>query len=340
MDMKDIQAVVKLAVDRSKGSVLQYTPGQADDVIRQVLIEANHGKEYLDYRDVRDNKMGAFYTIVENIIQETVVNGLTGNEFFNNLVETKVVNHGEKPEFIVEGNDLFTVAEVSGGNQGIRRQRLTGSKSVVVPTYWLAVKVYEELERILAGKASVTDLVNGASKSYQQEILQRVFTVFSSITADDLGGDVFVQKGSFDVDAMLDLIEHVEAETGAPAIITTTKKGARKLPTSYDGTSMSNQAKDDLYGQGYFGKFYGTPIVITPQRHKVGSKEFIFDDNTINVVASNGKPIKSILEGAPIMNMDNPMNNPDMVQNYLFAQKVGIGFVSTSGCIGRYEVTA
>ena len=33
-----------------------------------------------------------------------------------------------------------------------------------------------------------------------------------------------------------------------------------------------------------YGKFYGTDVVALPQRHKVGSTQFVFDDKTINVI--------------------------------------------------------
>lgn len=336
MDMNTIQDVVKLAVDRHNGSILQYTPAQADTAIREALIEANNGKDYLDWKDVRDGKCGAFYSLVEQIIQKTVVEGMSENEFWASLVDYKPVDFGDKAEFIVEGNDLFVVAEASGGNQGIRRQRLTGAKKVAPTPTWKVVKIYEELERLLSGKVDFNTMISKVSESFKKKLMEDMFALFTSTTQDDLGGSVYAQSGSYSEDAMIELVEHVEAATGVNAVIYATKKGARKLITN----SGSNQASDDLYKNGLYGFFYGTPIVKVPQRHKVGTTTFAYDDNTISVVSSAGKPIKCVVEGSPIMNMDNAMTNPDMVQNYFYAQKTGLGFALATGSIGRYTITA
>ena len=63
-----------------------------------------------------------------------------------------------------------------------------------------------------------------------------------------------------------------------------------------------------------YGKFYGTPCVAVPQRHKVGSTEFVMDDNVITVIAGDDKPIKCVWEGDPIMIMGDPMTNADFTQ--------------------------
>ena len=43
---------------------------------------------------------------------------------------------------------------------------------------------------------------------------------------------------------------------------------------------------------GYVGKFYGTPVVAEPQRHKIGSTDFVLADNVLTVIAGDDKPIK------------------------------------------------
>ena len=43
---------------------------------------------------------------------------------------------------------------------------------------------------------------------------------------------------------------------------------------------------------GYYGTFYGTPCVAVPQRHKIGSTEFVMDDDVLTIIAGDDKPIK------------------------------------------------
>lgn len=63
-----------------------------------------------------------------------------------------------------------------------------------------------------------------------------------------------------------------------------------------------------------YGKFYGTPVVALPQRHKVGSTDFVFADNIITVVAGDDKPIKVVREGDATMIMGDPLKNQDLTQ--------------------------
>ena len=53
-----------------------------------------------------------------------------------------------------------------------------------------------------------------------------------------------------------------------------------------------NEINSDMYNLGYIGRFYGTPVVVTPQRHKVGTTEFVMDDDMLTIIAGDNKPIK------------------------------------------------
>lgn len=76
--MENMKDIVKLAVDSYKGRVEKYSTEQAQDVIRQVLIEANNGKTSLNYKDIRDGKCNGLFTLIEEILSKTVVEGLQG----------------------------------------------------------------------------------------------------------------------------------------------------------------------------------------------------------------------------------------------------------------------
>ena len=110
-------------------------------------------------------------------------------------------------------------------------------------------------------------------------------------------------------DELLDLIAHVEAAaSGKAATIIGTKKAIRNL----DVTPLGDKAKEDLYNMGYAGKFYGTPVVVAPQRHKVGSTDFVLADDMLTIIAGDDKPIKCVYEGDPIVIMGEPTANGDL----------------------------
>ena len=78
-----------------------------------------------------------------------------------------------------------------------------------------------------------------------------------------------------------------------------------------------------------------------PQRHKVGTDEFILDDNMLTIIAGDDKPIKCVYEGDPLMIMGDPLKNGDLTQEYFYAEKYGMGIVlaGRNAGIGRYEIS-
>ena len=337
--MADMKEIVKLAIDAYKGHVEKYSVGQSQEVLRQALVEANGGSTKLDYKAIRDGKCNGLFALIEEILSRTVVEGLTGDEFFNALVDFRNVAEGDQNIFIVEDSNLFVVDDVANGTQGIRRQRLGGSNEVSIPTTMKMVRIYEELNRVLAGRVDFNHFIDVVAESFRQKMLNDIYTLWSGATADDLGGVAyFPAAGSYNEDELLELISHVEAAAGGKtATIVGTKKALRPLKNAID----SNTTKDDLYNLGYVGKFYGSPVVATPQRHKVGTTNFVFDDDVLTIIAGDDKPIKFVYEGDPIVLMGDPMQNADFTQEYLYGEKYGLGIVLAGGNagIGRYQTT-
>lgn len=336
--MAEMNDIVKLAVDAYRGNVEKYSVAQSQDTLRQALIAANNGKTTLDYRDIRDGKCNGLFTLLETILNVTVVEGLQGDEYFNSLVDFRNVAEGDSPVFNVEDNNLFVVAEAADGTQGIRRQRLGGVSETTIPTTLKVVRIYEELNRVLSGRVDFNTMINKVAESFNQKLLNDIYTLWTGATATQMGGTTyFPTAGAFDEDALLDLISHVEAAAGGKtATIVGTKKALRSIKESI----LCDGAKDDLHNMGYVGKFYGTPVVATPQRHKVGSTEFVLDDNILTIIAGDDKPLKVVYEGNPIVLMGDPMSNADFTQEYLYGVKYGTGIVlaGNNTGIGRYEI--
>lgn len=348
--MADMKDIVKLAVDGYKGRVEKYSVEQSQDTLRQALIEANNGKTSLNYKDIRDGKCSGLFTLIEEILSRTVVEGLQGDEFFNSFVDFRNVAEGDQNVFLTEDNNLFVVAEAADGTQGIRRQRLSGVSDVSIPTTLKVVRIYEELNRVLAGRVDFNAMIAKVSESFKQKLLNDIYGLWSGATQAQLGGATYYPNpgavaGTYSEDALLDLIAHVEAgANGQPATIIGTKKAVRNLyvnSTPFSTAANSSQsARENVYNNGFYGKFYGTDVIAIPQRHKVGTTQFVMPDNVITVVAGSEKPLKLIYEGDPIMIMGNPIDNADFTQEYFFGEKWGTGIIlsGTNAGIGRYEI--
>ncbi len=335
--MANNKDIVKLAVDGYRGNVEKYSVRQSQETLRQALVEANNGKTYLDYKDIRDGKCAGLFTILEEILSVTVVEGLQEDDFFMSMVDFRNVSLGDSIDFVIEDKTLFVVSEAADGTQGIRRQRLSGVNTTTIPTTFKVVRIYEEMNRVLSGRVDFNALIQKVTESFKQKILQDIYSLWCNVTADDLGGvTYFPAGGSYDEDAILELIAHVEAAAdGKPATIIGTKKALRNLKDS-----MSEVALAEVHDLGYMGKFYGTPVVAIPQRHKMGTTDFLMDDDKLTIIAGDNKIIKVVYEGDPIVLMGDPLSNADFTNEYFFGEKYGVGMVMAGGNsgIGVYDL--
>lgn len=76
--MADYNKIVKLGLDAYHGNVQNYSMNEAMDTMRQALIEANGGSTKVNYKAIRDGKCVGLFTIIEEIISKTVIEGLQG----------------------------------------------------------------------------------------------------------------------------------------------------------------------------------------------------------------------------------------------------------------------
>lgn len=329
--------LVKLALDAHNGAVQKYSVNEAQDALRQALIEANGGSTVLDYRAIRDGKCNGVFALVEEILKASIPQGLENNELFDAIVEYKNIAMGDDQVFHVESNELFFVDDVARGTQGIRRQRLSGPEDIAVPTRVHAVRIYEELSRILAGRVDFNYLIDKVDASVQNKIMTDIYNAWINATTE-LGGTEYytASAGSYSDDALLTMIEHVEAAAGGKqAVLIGTKAALRPLATS--GLAFI-PVQDALYNDGYIGRFYGAPTICIPQRYVAGSKNFAFDDKMITIVAGDAKPVKFVLKGDPLMIPVDARENMDLTQEYFLAEEWGVAVAMAGNAgIGRYE---
>lgn len=339
--MADIKEIVKVAVDAYKGNVEKYSVAQSQAALREALIEANNGSTTLNYKDIRDGKCSGVFTIIEEILSNTVAEGLTEDMFFNTLVDSRNLALGDKNKFIVDDDVLFTVADTAEGTQAVRRQRLGGAREIEIPTTLKTVRIYEELNRVLAGRVDFNDMIRRVGESFKRQILNDIYSVWANMTAAEMGGvTYFPTAGAYSEAALLELIAHVEAAAdGKQAMIIGTKKALRNLSANMTPAYIGETVKNDMYNAGFLGTFFGSPVLAVPQRHQVGNTNFILDDNMITVIATDEKPIKLVNEGDSLIITGDPFNNMDLTQEYFAAQRWGLGIVMPNNHgIGRYEI--
>lgn len=337
--MADMNQIIQVAVDAYHNEVTKYSLQDSTKLLREALVQANNGSTRIDYKAVRDGKCTEVFSLVEEILQRTVYEGLRDNDFFMQMVDERNIAAGDQNLFVIEDSNLFTVSDAAEGTQGIRRQRLDGYTTVTIPTSFKVVRIYEELNRVLSGLVDFNHFIDKVSESMKAKLLNDIYALWTSASAADIGGEAFYPAaGSYDEDTLLDIISHVEAAAnGKSAVIIGTKAALRYLAPSIQGDGY----KDDMYNMGYAGKFYGTPVVVIPQRHKINSTDFIFENDSVTILAGDDKPIKLVREGESTIIPGDPLHNRDLTQEYLYAEKYGLGLVMAGNAgIGRYKFTA
>ncbi len=337
--MENMKDVVKVAVDAYHGNVAKYSVNDSMELLRSAMVEANNGSTIMNYKDIRDGKCVGLFSLVEEILSRTVVDGLQNDDFFMSQVEFRNVAQGDSPLFTVEDdNQVFVVDEIAEGTQGLRRQRLGGSTQTQIPTRLYGARIYEEMNRVMSGAVDFNKLIAKVGDAFRQKLLNEIYALWSSATATDFGGAAyFPVAGTYDEDALLELVSHVEAAAGGK---TATIIGTKAALRTIQPTTLADEYKSDLYNMGYYGKWNGVNCVAIPQRHKLGTTDFVYDNKTLTIVAGDQKPIKVVREGNPLLIMGDPMKNADLTYEYMYTERWGSGLIlaGNSG-IGRYKMT-
>ena len=321
--------IVKLALDTMRNSVSgNFSAKEGSEALRQAFIEMNGGSDKLTVKSFRDHPQ--LFQLIEEVMPIMIHEGLRGDELAFNMVDYRNLAEGDQNRFWTEDNSDLIVAKIADGSTSIRRQRLNAGQYINIDTEMHAIKVYEELNRMLAGRVDFNTLVDRLTRSYTRDMRNQILAAFEGVTATTTGlNATYVKTGTFSAPTLRELIDHVEASTGEKATILGTKAGLGKIVDS-DANAVAltaASAKEDLYNLGYFGKFYATPMVSMRQVHKPGTDAFAINDNKIYVMAGNDKPIKFVREGEGLMVATDAFSNADLTQEYLYGEKYGIGVI-------------
>ena len=328
--------VLKLSLDALHGRVSgEFSAQQQSQAIIDGIVELNGGSNKLDIRTF--HRGTELFAYVEEVLPYVINEGLNGDEFFMNLVEERNLAEGDMNEFWTQDNSLFVVGNIAWGTQAVRRQRLNAGEKITIPVQMRAIKVYEELRRLMAGRADWNTFIDRVSRSFIQKTRLDILAALEGIATNTTGlSSTYVKSGTYSSDTLLGIIEHVEAATGKSATIFATRTGARKLTDTVVGAS--NLSKDDIYATGFYGRFYGTPVVTIKQAHKVGTDDFAINDNKIYVIAADDKPIKYVTEGTGLLVERQATDNADLTQEYLYGEAIGIGIICNEK-MGVYTIS-
>jgi len=332
------EALVKLCVDGYKGNVTQYSVGEVSEVIRKEFIELM-GTDKPNPREFRAHAP-QIYAILEEVLDDLITKGITQTRFFDQFVEYRDLNLGDRNEFYVEDRTTLFISEVAHGHWNLRRQKLNVGQSFHVDTKVYGAAVYGDFLRFVTGRLDWAGLVNKLQEAVQLKLAEDIYTGF--LGATQYLPTQFKKTGSFDANAMSDLIQHVSvANNYKPLVIAGTRNALKKITGSYTGTPFmaSQNMLDILNQQGYLNVFDGVPLLEIPQVFKRNTFDFKLDDNVLMVLATDNKPVKVVREGqSMIKEVSSGTENLDMSIEHMFLTQYGVATVFNNA-YGVYTVS-
>lgn len=251
MKMTELQ---QLSYDAYNGKVDKFSVQDAETLIREKLVECVGGK--WNYRQFKKNEHD-FYALIEELITINLSN-LTVEQF-DEWVEVKDFELGDKIEFRVENTNLFQVGNIATGTNTIRRQRMLDSK---LPTtaYKMSIAIYEEFDKFLAGRIDWTRLVDKVGKSFNREVAlqisRAVQNAYSSIHAN------LKYEGTYSDAQLSKLISKVKGICGTEVAIYGVSDAIENI---VGAECLADLADRRAYG--YVKEFKGTKVIELPQTY-------------------------------------------------------------------------
>lgn len=329
----------KLMTDVANGNELEggLTVKEANDKIvsmfNQILgIDENTSKS--DIRKAIRRNQQVLFDLIEEVVPNLLRTGWQDNPFFNEYVETRNLDIGDKAMFYTEDETLLTVSKVSGNHWDIDRQRLGKGSSFTVETSWYGIAVYSEYERLLTGAEDfstfVTKLYEAIDRFVNESIYQAMISAAEQLPGGATGSGQWVKTGDLNdtsKEVFMQLIEDIEMATGMDVVIMGTKTALSKLEGMQDIDWVSEDMKVQRNTTGRIGYFEGIRLVELKQGFRLNdtTNRLVDDKQLLIMPVGDNKFIKLINEGNPEMRQvnDNTVNQ-DMTYDYRYMFKMGV----------------
>ena len=293
-----------------------------------------------DVRKAIRRNQALVFDIIEETIQTLLVTGWGNDPFFQKYVDQRNLALGDKNEFYSEDNSILSVMKVSGNHHDIIRQRLGAGTVESISTYWCAVKVYAEFERVVTGAEEFATFVNKMYEAYDRYVKNALYDAMvgynTKLTSD------FKKTGSITAENLNALCDMVSTATGYPVMIMGTRTALSKVIGLQNAQYISEAMKDEHYRTGLLGMWEGKELVEIPQVFEKGKVGQYKIDNTLLWVMpiTDLKFIKLVNEGdTQLRSITDKDTNMDMTYESEIQTKLGVA-VMLNSAFGVYDLDA
>ena len=341
-DANDFMAFSQLLTDVALGRQ-EVSKEEANKKIVEVfqgVLGITKDSRPADVRRAIRRNQALVFDIIEETIQNLLVTGWGNDPFFQKYVDQRNLALGDKNEFYTEDDSILSVMRVSGNHHDIVRQRLGAGKVQSISTYWCAVKVYAEFERVVTGAEEFAKFVTKMYDAYDRYVKNTLYDAMIKYSTGLTGQ--FKKTGTVTADNLNALCDLVATATGNPVIIMGTRTALSKVTSLPDATYISEKMKDEIYRTGTLGMWEGKELVEIPQVFEKGKVGAYKIDNTLLWVmpVSDLKFIKLVNEGdTQLRAITDKDANMDMTYEQEIQTKLGVA-VMLNSAFGVYDIDA
>ena len=309
------------------------------DFSRQVFGITDLSDHKAVRRAIRDNSR-TWFDIVEDSINMVIEVGFKNSDFFNALVDRKVIKFGDRQDFVIEEEDaLYSIAKAGTSHHDFRLQRLAGNRTLPITTERFVIKIGADINRFLLGDVDWSKWVSNIARSYEAMIEEECFAqlgaAITSLPAMFKGTGTLdsTNKGDFD-----DIVSAVSAaNNGAEVVIMGDKLALSKISGMADVNWAAKDQRDNVMNTGNIGIYEGTRLITLPNRFTDKSlSSYVIDRDKLYimpVIGDDGKFIKMIDEGDTEIyeHLSKDEKYVSDLQTYEVQRMMGWGIV-----LGRY----
>jgi hypothetical protein len=293
-----------------------------------------------DVRKAIRRNQALVFDIIEETVQSLLVSGWGNDPFMMKYVDQRNLALGDKNEFYSEDDSILSVMRVAGNHHDIVRQRLGAGSVQSISTYWCAVKVYSEFERVVTGAEEFAKFITKMYEAYDRYVKNALYDAMVGY-ATSLTGE-FKKTGTVTAETLNTLCDLVSTATGHPVMIMGTRTALSKVTALQNATYISDAMKDEHYRTGTLGMWEGKELVEIPQvfeKNKIGTYKI---DNTLLWImpVADLKFIKLVNEGdTQLAQVTDREANMDMTYTAEMQTKLGVA-VMLNSAFGVYDLDA
>lgn len=341
-DANDFMAFSQLLTDVALGKqAVSKEEANAKIVeVFQGVLGIDKNSRPADVRRAIRRNQALVFDIIEETIQTLLVTGWGNDPFFQKYVDQRNLALGDKNEFYSEDDSILSVMKVSGNHHDIIRQRLGAGTVQSISTYWCAVKVYSEFERVVTGAEEFAKFVNKMYEAYDRYVKNALYDAMVGY-ATGLTGQ-FKKTGSITSENLNALCDLVSTATGYPVMVMGTKTALSKVIGLQNAQYISESMKDEHYRTGVLGMWEGKELVEIPQVFEKGKVGQYKIDNTLLWImpVTDLKFIKLVNEGdTQLRSITDKDTNMDMTYESEIQTKLGVA-VMLNSAFGVYDLDA